>query len=215
MNDHRPSQWCTPPAATAARHHICDDAHRRQQPLPSIVQRHQRSPPARHRTPQTATAVRVCRALSSATIAFAMMCTAARRHRLWYTSPRSHRPCDARSSTTTWRARALVTVAFTATTRERTTPSVCPRRRQPPSPCSFAAYARLYWATHRRRRQQLPSPRNAIQAVSNCHVPPPVADLLDMEQRYPSGPPPSKSTTVGPKLPSLQPSVWSVTSTRS
>ena len=126
-----------------------------------------------------------------------------------------HRPCDARSSTTTWRARALVTVAFTATTRERTTPSVCPRRRQPPSPCSFAAYARLYWATHRRRRQQLPSPRNAIQAVSNCHVPPPVADLLDMEQRYPSGPPPSKSTTVGPKLPSLQPSVWSVTSTRS
>jgi hypothetical protein len=34
MNDHRPSRWCTPPAATAACHHICD-AHRHQQPLPS------------------------------------------------------------------------------------------------------------------------------------------------------------------------------------
>ena len=111
MNDHRPSRRYTPPAATAACHHICD-AHCHQQQPPSTC--NATGDHRRHDTAQRVSSNRRPR-VPCVVFGYRRLCDDVHRRQTPAPTPppRNHRPCDARSSTTTRRARALVAVAFT------------------------------------------------------------------------------------------------------
>jgi hypothetical protein len=138
-----------PPSLCTATcdHRPCDGVHRRQQPLPAVtfvmrsppsaaatfaMQRHRRPPPARCRPLPTTRTVCVRRALSSATIAFAMMSTTARRHRLLHKPLWDNRLCVVISCKTHGHRRAAQFVH-----RRRPRPGRDVRRRLGPRPCAF------------------------------------------------------------------------------